>query len=293
MGAIPWSKARDLIHTGRVRVDGNPVTDDAARVRAGQSIEIAPSMPRRTSGVLPDRAVVYLDADVIVVRKPAGVVTVPFEPGERDTLADRVRALLKRIEKSRDRERARDPMVGVVQRLDKDTTGLLVFARTMSAKRALEEQLRVHSVERRYAAIAHGTVHAGTIETDLVQDRGDGLRGSWGRFRHEPGPPPASAKHAITHVRVLEPLRGATLLECRLETGRQHQIRIHLAERGNPLLGEPVYIRDFDGPRIPADRPMLHACVLGFIHPRTRQKIRFEDDPPEDFEACIARLRSR
>jgi 23S rRNA pseudouridine1911/1915/1917 synthase len=92
---------------------------------------------------------------------------------------------------------------------------------------------------------------------------------------------------------VLEPLRGATLVECRLETGRQHQIRIHLAERGTPLVGEPVYIRDFEGPRIPADRPMLHARVLGFVHPRTHEKIRFEDDLPDDFEACLARLRSR
>lgn len=294
MGAIPWSKARDLVRTGRVRVDGATVTDDAQRMRAGQSIVIEPTAPRRTEGVLPQDAIVHLDADVVVVRKPPGVVTVPFEEGERDTLVDRVRALLGRIEKSRaPGAKRRDPMVGVVQRLDKDTTGVLVFARNMHAKRSLEEQLRVHSVERRYHAIVHGVAHAGTIETDLVQDRGDGLRGSWGRFRHQPGPPPEDAKHAVTHVRVIEPLRGATLVECRLETGRQHQIRIHLAEQGHPLVGEPVYVRDYQGKKIAADRPMLHARVLGFTHPRTGERVRFEDEWPDDFAACVERLRSR
>lgn len=297
MGAIAWSKARDLVRTGRVRLDDAAVTDDAQRVRAGQSVVIEPTAPKRTEGVLAQDAIVHLDGDVVVVRKPAGVITVPFEEGDRDTLVDRVRVLLARIEKARARASSapqrRDPMVGVVQRLDKDTTGLLVFARNMNAKRALEQQLRVHSVERRYHAIVHGTAHAGTIETDLVQNRGDGLRGSWGRFRHQPGPPPEDAKHAITHVRVVEKLHGATLVECRLETGRQHQIRIHLAEQGNPLVGEPVYIRDFEGKRIEAARPMLHARVLGFTHPRTGEKVRFEDEWPDDFAACVERLRAR
>jgi 23S rRNA pseudouridine1911/1915/1917 synthase len=291
MGAVAWSKARDLCRTGRVRIDGAIVKDDATRVSAGQSVTISPNAPRQTEGVLPRDAVIHLDADVVVVRKPAGVVTVPFEEGERDTLVDRVRALLARIDRGPGGER-RDPMVGVVQRLDKDTTGALVFARTMRAKRALEEQLREHSVERRYLAIAHGDVTSGRHETALVQDRGDGLRGSWGRFRGHVGPAPESAKWAVTHVTRLEALRGATLVECRLETGKQHQIRIHLAELGHPLVGEPVYVRDYRGPRIEAARPMLHAAVLGFVHPRSGETVRFEDPLPEDFVACLARLRT-
>ncbi|MDQ3036890.1 MAG: pseudouridine synthase, partial [Myxococcota bacterium] len=296
--AVSWSRARDLCRTGRVRLDGAIASDDALRVREAASIEIAPTAPKRTQGVLPRDAVLHLDADVIIVRKPAGVVTVPFAEGERDTFVDRVRALVSRIEKAQAkgtaRERGpRDAMIGVVQRLDKDTTGVMVFARTMKAKRALEEQFRVHSIERRYLAIAHGDVASARHESFLVQDRGDGLRGSWGAFRGHSGPPPTDAKRAMTHVRRIEPLEGATLVECRLETGRQHQIRIHLAESGHPLVGEPVYVRDHAGPRIEAPRPMLHAAVLGFVHPRDGITARFEDAPPDDFAACLARLRAR
>lgn len=297
---VSWSRARDLCRTGRVRLDGVVATDDALRVREPAAIEIAPTAPKRTQGVLPRESVLHLDDDVIVVRKPAGVVTVPFAEGERDTLVDRVRALVSRIEKAKAKARphakergARDVMIGVVQRLDKDTTGVMVFARTMKAKRALEEQFRVHSIERRYLAIAHGDVASARHESMLVQDRGDGLRGSWGACRGHEGPPPPDAKRAMTHVRRIEPLSGATLVECRLETGRQHQIRIHLAESGHPLVGEPVYVRDFAGRRVEATRPMLHAAVLGFVHPRDGVAVRFEDPPPVDFEDCLARLRAR
>jgi 23S rRNA pseudouridine1911/1915/1917 synthase len=292
--AVPWSRARDLCRTGRVKVNGVAMTDDAIRVQRGAVVEITPNAPKTTRGVLPRESVLYLDDDVIVVDKPKGVVTVPFSEGERDTLVDRVRALLSRIEKRErrdERKGSRDAMVGVVQRLDKDTTGALVFARTMKAKRSLEDQLRVHSVERRYLAIAHGDVPNARFESFLVQNRGDGLRGSWGAFRTHEGPPPPEAKSAVTHVRKLEELKGATLVECRLETGRQHQIRIHLAEAGHPLVGEPVYIRDYTERRIDAARPMLHAAVLGFVHPRTSEQVRFESPMPHDFETCLASLR--
>jgi 23S rRNA pseudouridine1911/1915/1917 synthase len=288
---LPWSRARDLCRTGRVKVDGLVVTDAAVRVAAGALIEISPTAPKVTSGVLPRAALIHLDADVAVVDKPAGVVTVPFED-ERDTLVDRTRALLLRMEKARGGPK-RDPMLGVVQRLDKETTGVLVFARNMPAKRALEAQLREHTVERRYVAIAHGDARDARHETWIVQDRGDGLRGSWGRTRSHVGPPPHDAKRAVTHVRHLETLRGATIVECRLETGRQHQIRIHLSESGHPIVGETVYVRGFAGPRIDAPRPMLHARALGFVHPRTGENVRFEAPPPGDFEACLAALRPR
>src|SRR5690606_29457894 len=101
---------------------------------------------------------------------------------------------------------------------------------------------------------------------------------------------PSDAKRAVTHVRALERLAGATLVECRLETGRQHQIRIHLSEAGHPLVGETVYVRGFAGPRIEAPRPMLHALELAFDHPRTGERVRFEKAPPEDFRAVLRAL---
>ncbi len=287
---VTWSRARELVGTGRVELDGEIVTDDAARVKAAAKLAIHPEREKRTSGLLPEDDLVHVDADVVVVRKPAGVITVPFADGDRDTLIDRVRARLLRIEKRT--QKPRDLVVGAVQRLDKDTTGLLVFARNVTAKRALEEQLRVHSVLRRYLAIAHGRVQPARIESFLLQDRGDGLRGSWGTRFGQEGPPPPDAKRAVTHVRPLEELRGATLAECRLETGRQHQIRIHLSERRHPLAGEDVYIRGFAGPRIAAGRPMLHATELGFVHPRSGRTLQWQDPPPRDFRDLHARLRA-
>jgi 23S rRNA pseudouridine1911/1915/1917 synthase len=283
---LSWGKARELCASGRVTIDGERGTDPAVRVEVGAKVEIHPTAPRLRRGVLAREAVLHVDADVVVVAKPAGVLTVPFDEGDRDTLVDLTRAALRRMDR-----RARDPMVGAVQRLDKDTTGVLVFARNLPAKRALEEQLREHSVTRRYLAIVHGEARDATHDTFLVQDRGDGLRGSWGRSSYHRGPPPPDAKRSITHVRVREKLAGATLVECRLETGRQHQIRIHLSEDGHPLVGEPVYVRGFAGPRIEAPRPMLHAFELAFDHPRTGQRVRFEQPPPPDFARMLDALR--
>src|SRR5262249_53509696 len=160
----------------------------------------------------------------------------------------------------------------------------LVFARSFAAKKHLAQQLRVHSMRRRYLAIAHGEVRAGTIRSYLVPNRGDGLRGSAQEGRRE-------GQLAVTHVEPIEQLRGATLIRCRLETGRTHQTRIHLAEAGCPLLGESVYIRDFHGEPIAAPRLMLHAAELGFEHPAGGRPMLFTEPPPADFEETLARLR--
>jgi 23S rRNA pseudouridine1911/1915/1917 synthase len=185
-----------------------------------------------------------------------------------------------------------DVALGVVHRLDKDTSGLMVFTRTAHAKRALATRFREHTIDRVYHAIAHGVVTAHRVATHLLPDRGDGMRGSHGAFRRPKGDAPAEARHSVTHIRPIEALAGATLVECRLETGRQHQIRIHLSELGHPLVGERVYIRDYAGPVIEAMRPMLHAQTLGFVHPRSGERLLFQREPPEDFRAQLESLRA-
>lgn len=281
---MPWNDARELCYRGKVRVNGDLATDAAQRVKLGDHIEVNPAAPRLRPNVLDQSALVYFDNQVVVVNKLAGVISVPCERDEQNTLIDRTRRLLQK------KTGSRGPELGIVQRLDIGTTGVMVFTRTLAAKRYLKEQFRKHSIERRYLAIAHGVVEAATIESHLVSNRGDGLRGSFGHFRRPKGPMPQSAQRAVTHVKPLRSLRGATLVECRLETGRQHQIRIHLSERGHPLVGEPLYIRDFAGSLIAADRPMLHAEVLGFEHPATLETVRFEVPPPEDFANMLEKL---
>jgi 23S rRNA pseudouridine1911/1915/1917 synthase len=284
LAAVSWSEARRLVETGKVRVGGEVVTSPGRKVRGGDRVSIHMRAPRpRTARVqaLEEGLVVYADPSLVVVDKPAGVSTVPYgdeAPGEL-TLDAIVREVLAR----RDSIRGRAPL-GVVQRLDKATSGLLVFSRTFAAKKHLGQQLRVRSVHRRYLAIAHGDVPSGTIRSYLVDDRGDGLRGSAPEGRRE-------GQLAVTHVERLEALAGATLVACRLETGRTHQIRIHLAEQGHPLVGEAVYVRGFGGTPIPAPRLMLHAAELGFEHPANGRPMRFEAPPPADFRDTLARLR--
>jgi len=281
-----WSRARDLCSEGRVTVDGERCLDSALRVPPGAVVIVDERAPKLRPGALPESAIAYFDRDVVVVDKPSGMLSVAYEPGDKDTLVDCTRALLRRM-----RGRGFDRGLGVVHRLDKDTSGVMVFARTAEAKRILAAQFRAHDIERAYHAIAHGAVAARRVETDLVTDRGDGIRGSYGHFRRPRGGIPPEAKRSVTHVRPIAPLAGATLVECRLETGRQHQIRIHLSELGHPLVGERVYIRDYAGPKIESARPMLHARVLGFVHPRTGQRMSFEREAPDDFRAMIESLR--
>lgn len=300
LGGVPWSRARTLCAEGRVLREGQPATDPAQRVREGETLEV------RTTGHRPRDPEInlrHVDPDLVVVDKPAGLVSVPFEPHERDTLVHRAHAALRRREGGRHL-----PPLRVVQRLDKDTSGVLVLARTRRAERGLGEQFRRHDVHRLYLGLAYGHVIAGTHDTWLVADRGDGRRGSW-RGR---GEPPATAKRAITHVEARERFTGAglswastkgaappgiTLVACTLETGRQHQIRIHLGEQGTPLVGEKVYDRNYDGPRLQGlpdgdGRPMLHAAELGFVHPTRDVPLRFECDLPSDFTDLLRRLRA-
>jgi 23S rRNA pseudouridine1911/1915/1917 synthase len=285
---VAWSRARRLCEDGRVTVDGVRCLDPAMRVKPGAVVTVDVHGPKRRKGPLSDEAIVYADRDLVVIDKPAGMLSVADEAGNKDTLADHARMALRARG-----ERDRDAPLGIVHRLDRDTSGLMVFARTAEAKRVLAAMFKAHDIERVYHAIAHGTVRAARVDTHLLLDRGDGLRGSHGHYRRAKGDPPVESRQAITFVKPLEALEGATLVECRLETGRQHQIRIHLAELGHPIVGERVYIRDYVGARIESARPMLHARRLAFAHPRTGAPLAFEREPPEDFEAMRRRLQAR
>jgi len=178
---------------------------------------------------------------------------------------------------------------GVVHRLDKETSGLVVFTRTWLAKQSLAAQFRKHTVRRKYLAIAHGAVRSRTMRTFLVEDRGDGLRGSIRGAGRQPSM--RGAREAITHVEAIESLHGATLVACRLETGRTHQIRIHMSEAGHPIVGERVYVRGWAGTPIPAPRLMLHASELGFVHPATEQAMCWKQPMPEDMYEVWRKLR--
>lgn len=294
-GETSWSQARALCRAGRITLDGEGALDPAHRVRQGQRIElVSPASATRPARI----EILHADADVVVVDKPANLLSVPFEGNERDTLLHLAGMALRR------REGRSGPPLRVVQRLDKDTTGVLVFARNKRSERALGQQFRVHDVERRYLGVALGELkRAQTVESWLVRDRGDGLRGSARSQRAAP----KDAKRAVTHLDPLEHFlvdRSATvgtsslrvtLVACRLETGRQHQIRIHLAEAGHPLVGERVYCRDYDGATISGferglGRPLLHAETLGFRHPASEEIMRFVREPPSDFAGLLKRL---
>jgi 23S rRNA pseudouridine1911/1915/1917 synthase len=294
---LSWSAARRLVARQRVRLNGQPCPDPAARVKAGQRLEVQDAPPasvredvKGKQGVL----IRFADPQVVVVDKPAGLTTMrhPEEAAEfgrrgrrflPPTLADLLPDLLA---SGRPGKR---PRVRPVHRLDKETSGLVVFARTAEAESHLGRQFRAHSVERRYLALVRGRARSGRIESHLVPDRGDGRRGSSG----EPG----VGKHAVTHVRVVEELRDFTLVECRLETGRTHQVRIHLAEGGTPLCGERVYDRPLHGKPVPDasgfTRPALHAASLGFEHPGTGKRVSWTSPLPRDMKELLARLHSR
>jgi 23S rRNA pseudouridine1911/1915/1917 synthase len=233
----------------------------------------------------------YQDAQFVVVDKPPGLTTMRHadeaaEFGKRaqrflpPTLAELLPSLLA----------AGRPGQGTalraVHRIDKETSGLVVFARTPQSEAHLGRQFRQHTIERRYLALVRGRAASQRIESWLVRDRGDGRRG---------GGPAGDGQRAVTHVSVIEELGGYTLVECRLETGRTHQVRIHLGEAATPLCGERVYDRPINGRPLPdgsgAKRVMLHAARLGFDHPASGKRMTWDSEMPPDMSQLLERLR--
>jgi 23S rRNA pseudouridine1911/1915/1917 synthase len=287
-----WRQVRELVAGRRIKVLGELCLDPARRLKEGDTVELlgrAAPVPRQPEQVL----IRHLDEHVVVVEKPAGLCTVRH-PLERDwnerrrdlspTLEDVTPRLIARAENLRGQQ----PRLRVVQRLDKETSGLVVFARTVTAERGLGKQFHAHTVTRRYLALVPGWLPAQRVYTLLVRDRGDGRRGSTNVE--------GVGKEAITHVEVAERLPGYTLVSCRLDTGRTHQIRIHLAELGHPVCGDRVYCHRKDGSvfdeRSGATRLMLHAVELGFRHPVICEEMRWEMPPPPDFQGLLDRLRA-
>jgi 23S rRNA pseudouridine1911/1915/1917 synthase len=274
---------------------GKLCADPGQRVKAGQRIEIrglAPQRPRPKPSSKDGIFIRFADDAIVVVDKPAGITTMrhpeeaaEFGPRARrflpPTLADRLPHLLAAGRPGR------APRVIPVHRLDRDTSGLVIFARTPQAARHLGQQFRAHTIERRYLAVVRGRAAPGRIESSIARDRGDGRRGS--------NPTSSEGQRAVTHVRVIEELGNYTLVECRLETGRTHQVRIHLGESGTPLCGERVYDRPIHGKALPDgsgfSRPALHAAHLGLTHPATGKRVAWTSPVPRDMQELISRLR--
>lgn len=249
-------KARAVIDTGGVFVDKARVKVAGRPVRPGQTIEVNyGGAVERTDAPLPPR-IVHVDDHVIVADKPAGLVTAPTPESDRGDLLDQLARAYGEVY--------------LVHRIDLPTSGLLVFARTRDANKRLGDAFRVHDVDREYRAIAIGDVASQTIDR------------------------PIGDRRAVTHVEALEALAGATLVAARLETGRTHQIRLHLAGLGHPIAGDTQHggetARLF-APRAP--RLALHAATLGFTHPATGARVRFESPLPDELARYVDRLRAR
>jgi 23S rRNA pseudouridine1911/1915/1917 synthase len=290
-----WSEIQRLLKARQVTINGNLSMDAGRRLRLTDVVKLLPhSMAPPPSEQ--DVRIRYLDKHVVVVEKPAGVTTTRHSEehdmsSRRRQLQPTLDELLPRVIAKLERRTGRGALrrVRAVHRLDRDTSGLLVFARTAEAQKHLEHQFRIHSTHRRYLAVVLGAVEVQTIESRLVRDRGDGRRGSTNL--------PEVGKLAVTHVRPIERLGDYTLVECRLETGRTHQIRIHLAENGHPLCGDKVYGQPLFRAGAPdtsgAPRLALAAVELGFEHPVTGEALRFDCSPPRDFAEFVRRLRAK
>jgi 23S rRNA pseudouridine1911/1915/1917 synthase len=289
-----WSAVRRFIESRHIQLNGELCLDSARRVKDGDTVEILARPAPLPKARREELTIRHLDDHVVVVEKPSGINTVRH-PAERDW-DDRRRALSPTLDDRLQLAIAEQlgrpvktlPRLRIVHRLDKETSGLVVFARTALAERELGRQFHAHTVIRRYLALVPGFLPTQTIRSNLIRDRGDGRRGS----TSEEG----VGKEAATHVEVVERLPKFTLLTCRLETGRTHQIRIHLAEAGHPVCGEKVYCRRVDGSAVPDDsgcpRLFLHATELGFLHPVTAELLRWEMPLPADLGAFLVSLRT-
>jgi 23S rRNA pseudouridine1911/1915/1917 synthase len=302
---VSWGEARRLIAARRVQVNGNVCVEPQRKVTRQDVLHLF-AHPISGPPQDDDVRVRFQDAHLVVIEKPAGITTMRHadEMAPRGVRRNRQPTLdvcLNRILAKRQKQRAapakarsgsmfsRAPRVRPVHRLDRETSGLMVFALTVGAEQHLAGQFARHSIARLYLAVVAGNIRQPQrFESTLVRDRGDGRRGS------TVGETPAG-KLAITHVVPVEQFDGYTLVECRLETGRTHQIRIHLSEAGHPVCGDKLYrgrkFSDVAPDESGAPRLALHAAHLTFVHPSTKLPMQFDADLPQELADFVGRLR--
>jgi 23S rRNA pseudouridine1911/1915/1917 synthase len=282
LGELSRARLQALIEQGLVRVDGE-VRRPALRLRGGEVVEVE-IPPRPAEELVPEPvalAVIFEDEHVLVLDKPAGMVVHPGAGHARGTLAAAVLAHAPEVAGVGGPRRP-----GVVHRLDKDTSGLLVMAKTQAAYESLTAQLAARTVSRRYLAVVHGRVSRehGVVDAPLGRHPHDRVRMA---VR-----PEGKGKRAVTHYRVLERFARFTAVEARLETGRTHQIRVHLLSLGHPICGDPMYtLRSFRPVSVPSTGLALHASALEFLHPITGQRLAFSSPVPSRIERLLAHLR--
>jgi 23S rRNA pseudouridine1911/1915/1917 synthase len=277
------SRLQGWLKEGLIRLDGNEV-EPKRKVYGGECIVFEAEFAAAPAPTFTDAAedisltVVFEDDDLVVIDKPAGLVV---HPGNGNASGTLLNALLHHAP-----QLAGIPRAGIVHRLDKDTSGLLVVAKTLTAQTDLVRQMQARSVRRQYLALALGTVERdGTVDAPLGRHAVQRTKMAIVR---------AGGKEARTHYAVLERFARATLLECRLETGRTHQIRVHLASIKHPLAGDPVYGKTKSGDaRLDAfPRQALHAWRLALRHPASDEELAWESPLPADFAALLQSLRA-
>lgn len=278
------SALQSFIEAERVTLDGKPARAKD-KPKAGARVVVRPLPPPPSAAIPQDipLEILFEDAHLVVLMKPAGLVVHPA-PGHPDgTLVNALRFHVEVADGDPERP-------GIVHRLDRDTSGVMVVAKTERAREGLIGLFSKHDIDREYVAIAQGVI-AQPLRIETLHGRDPHDRKKFTSKVRE-------GKVAITHVQPLEKLAGATLVRCTLETGRTHQIRMHLAEHGAPLLGDPVYGKPSKDRAVRAvsdalGRQALHARLLGFKHPATGAALRFEAEPPADFQAALAALRAQ
>ncbi|PWK60944.1 RluA family pseudouridine synthase [Roseicyclus mahoneyensis] len=304
------SRLMRLIADGAVRLNGAPVTDSRARVAEGDVVAITVEEAAEVETAAEPIAlkVMHEDADLIVIDKPAGMVVHPAPGSPGGTL---VNALLHHFGGNLSGVGG-EKRPGIVHRIDKDTSGLLVVAKSDAAHHGLADQFAAHTVDREYIGICHGLPDPADPRLNGVRgvnfEAGAVLKITTHLARHKTDRQRQAVlfqggRHAVTRVRVEEPLGPVTLVTCRLETGRTHQIRVHMAHVGHALVGDPVYggRRKVSDKLLGADlaevinrfpRQALHAARLGFVHPVTGDDMSFEADLPPDMAALLQGLRA-